>query len=76
MTLDEEGQFTWKYTRGKTSQEVSGVYAVDHATLALQPDSGGTMLAEISFDGGKLKFRMAGGDSRDPALEFVKGRSF
>jgi tetratricopeptide (TPR) repeat protein len=72
MTLDKDGKFMWKYTRGKTSQSVSGVYAVDQATLALEPDSGGEMLADVALDGGKLKFRMAGGDASDPALEFAK----
>jgi tetratricopeptide (TPR) repeat protein len=72
MTLDKDGKFTWQYTRGKTSQSVSGVYAVDEATLALEPDSGGKMLADVALEGGKLKFRMAGGDASDPALEFAK----
>lgn len=75
MTLDKDGKFTWKYTRGKNSQEVKGVYAVDQATLALQPDTGGSMVADISLDGGKLSFRMAGGEPTDPALEFAKGKS-
>ena len=72
MTLDKEGKFTWKYSRGKTSQELSGVYAVDASVLALEPDTGGEMLADISLDGGKLKFRMSGGDSSDAALEFAR----
>jgi tetratricopeptide (TPR) repeat protein len=75
MTLDKDGKFTWKYTRGKTSQSVSGVYAVDQATLALEPDSGGEMLADVALDGGKLTFRMAGGEPSDPALEFTKAKS-
>jgi tetratricopeptide (TPR) repeat protein len=75
MTLDKEGKFTWKYTRGKTSQEVSGVYAVDKNVLALQPDSGGEMLADVALDGGKLSFRMSGGDASDPPLQFSKAKS-
>jgi tetratricopeptide (TPR) repeat protein len=72
MTLDKEGKFTWKYTLGKTSQSVSGVYAVDKNVLALQPDSGGEMLADVALDAGKLSFRMSGGDASDPALQFAK----
>jgi tetratricopeptide (TPR) repeat protein len=75
LSLDKEGKFTWKYTRGKTTQSVSGVYAVDKNVLALEPDSGGKMLADVALEGGKLKFRMAGGEPSDPALEFAKGKS-
>jgi tetratricopeptide (TPR) repeat protein len=72
MTLDKAGKFTWKYTRGTNSQSVSGVYAVDKSVLALEPDSGGNMLADVAIEGGRLVFRMSGGDATDPPLQFAK----
>lgn len=73
MVLDKDGKFSWRYTRGKQSQQVRGVFAVDKGVLAMEPDGGGTMLAEIALtEDGKLNFKMIGGDANDPGLQFVR----
>ncbi|MEW4526964.1 tetratricopeptide repeat protein [Maioricimonas sp. JC845] len=74
LKLTEDGNFTWGFTQMGKSQEVSGVYALDKGVLALEPDSGGTMLAELSdVSGTQFHFTMVGGPKNDPGLVFAKG---
>jgi hypothetical protein len=73
MTLSKEGEFTWKYTKGKKEQTVKGAYAVDKDTLAMEPAAGGVMLAQISpAANGKLNFKMIGAPEKEPPLEFTR----
>jgi tetratricopeptide (TPR) repeat protein len=75
MNLDKEGTFTWNFSKGSRNQEVKGVYTVEGNVLAMEPNSGGTMLAELSLkapDG--LHFKMIGSDKSDPGLDFKKGQ--
>lgn len=74
LDLDKEGAFTWTYSRGKEKQSVKGVFAVDQNNLALEVDNGGgTMLAEIDFaNPSQFKFKMIGGDEKDPGMDFKK----
>jgi len=74
MTLDKDSAFSWKYTSGKKSQEVKGVFAVEQNILALQVEDGTVMLAEISLAGNQLKFKVIGGGASDPGLTFTKGK--
>ncbi len=71
MELTKDGNFSWTYTRGSKSQEVKGVYAVDGNVLAMEPESGGQMLAEVSrLEGGSFKFSLLGAPPGDPGLKF------
>lgn len=73
MDLDKDGTFKWTYTEGGKSQKMQGIYDIDGTTLALQPDSGGSMLAALDLSAdGLLKFKMIGGNETDPGLEFRK----
>ena len=71
LTLQQDGAFTWKFQRDGRAEQVQGVWALDGNTLAMEPDSGGTMLAEISSatDAG-FTFRMAGATDDDAGLRF------
>lgn len=72
LTLDKEGNFTWTYTEGGKSQSVKGVFALDKSTLAMEPDAGGVMLAQLTPpQDGRFKFTMLGNPT-DPGLEFKK----
>jgi hypothetical protein len=52
---------------------VKGVFAVEGNVLAMQPETGGTMLAELKVEpDSKLNFRMVGADKDDLGLEFEK----
>jgi len=71
MTLDKDKNFTWTYTEGKTKQQVKGAYALDGNVLAMEPDAGGVMLAEITEPkGGTFVFRTVGAPKSDPGLTF------
>ena len=50
---------------------VKGAYALDGNVLALEPDAGGIMLAEITEPkGGSFVFRTVGAPKSDPGLTF------
>lgn len=73
LDLAKDGTFVWTYSRGKDKQSVKGVFAVDQNHLALEPDAGGTMLAEIDLSSpSQFLFKMIGGDSGDAGLQFKK----
>ncbi|WP_040591582.1 tetratricopeptide repeat protein [Schlesneria paludicola] len=73
LDLAKEGGFIWTYTRGKDKETVKGVFAVDQNNLALEPDAGGTMLAEIDLSNpSQFLFKMIGAQANDPVLQFNK----
>jgi tetratricopeptide (TPR) repeat protein len=73
LQLAAEGTFVWSFSRGTTKESVKGVFAVDQNNLAMEPDAGGTMLAEIDFSSPtKFNFKMVGGEANDPGLTFMK----
>ena len=73
LDLEQDGSFVWTYSRGSDKQSMKGVFAVDQNNLALEPDSGGTMLAVIdSQNPSQFHFLMVGGDEKDPGLNFRK----
>jgi Flp pilus assembly protein TadD len=73
LDIAKDGGFVWTYTRGKDKQSVKGVFAVDQNNLALEPDTGGTMLAEVDLTNpSQMLFKMISGDAKDPGLQFNK----
>lgn len=73
MNLTNDGKFTWVYDQGGKKQEVKGVYAIDGKTLAMEPDAGGTMLADLSMEGkDAMQFLMVGGPPGDTGLKFTR----
>src|SRR5262249_16013333 len=71
MNLRKDGTFTWAFTCGSRKEEVKGVYTVEGNVLAMEPDSGGVMLAELPVKKqDTLRFKMIGGASDDTGLEF------
>ena len=51
---------------------MKGVFAVDGDAIALEPDAGGVMVANIKLQGtNTLLFKMMG-DEKDPDLNFTK----
>jgi hypothetical protein len=71
MTLNKDGSFTWGFTRGTRKQEVKGVHTVEDNVLAMEPDSGGVLLAELTLkEPDTLHFKMIGGTSNDAGLDF------
>lgn len=71
MVLNEDGTFRWTYTRGEQSEEIQGVWEIEGNVLALEPTTGGVMLAELgSIEKGRFTFRMTGAPPSDPGLNF------
>lgn len=72
LSLSKDKSFTWTYTEGTKKTVVKGVFAVDGDEIAMEPDAGGVMLAQIKLQGAStLLFKMVG-DEKDPALTFKK----
>lgn len=73
LELAKDGHFVWSFTRDKNTQSVKGVFAVDKNNLALEPDAGGTMLADVVLvSPSEMLFTMIGSDPKDPGLDFNK----
>ena len=69
LTLEKDGQFKWTYSAGSNKQAINGVFIVEDGVLAMEPDSGGVMLADVSKPtDGKFTFRQNG--TADEPLEF------
>jgi hypothetical protein len=76
MTLNKDGTFTWAFNRGARKQQAKGVYTVEGNVLAMEPDSGGILVAELTPkepDG--LHFKMVGGPKDDTGLNFRRSSS-
>ncbi|MFL5245957.1 MAG: tetratricopeptide repeat protein [Gemmataceae bacterium] len=76
MTLSKDGAFTWSFKRGTKKQEAKGVYALEGNVLAMEPDTGGVMAAELTAEGpDTVLFKMIGGSPGAQGLEFQREES-
>jgi tetratricopeptide (TPR) repeat protein len=76
MELRKDGTFTWGFSRGSRKQQAKGVYTVEGNVLAMEPDTGGTLVAELAVKGpDSLHFKMIGGAKDDAGLDFRRGPS-
>ncbi len=74
LGLTGDGNFTWTYTHKGKDQTVKGVYAMDANVLAMEPETGGTMLAEVTVPkDGAFDFKLLGTPPSDPGLKFAIG---
>ncbi|WP_157605123.1 tetratricopeptide repeat protein [Schlesneria paludicola] len=61
LTLGTDDKFNWQFTQNGTAQSMTGAYAIRGTSLVMEPDSGGTMLADIALkDDGRLSFSPIG----------------
>jgi tetratricopeptide (TPR) repeat protein len=73
MNLLKDGTFAWAFARGSRKEQVKGVHTLEGNVLALEPESGGVMLAELTAKGpDTLLFKSIGGSGTDPGLEFQR----
>ena len=71
MKLGKDGTFNWSFKRGARKQEAKGVYTVEGNVLAMEPDSGGVLAAELAVkDSDRLNFKMIGGAKGDQGIDF------
>jgi hypothetical protein len=76
MDLRKDGTFTWAFQRGSRKQEAKGVYTVEGNVLAMEPDTGGVLVAELTLqEADRLHFKMIGGAKDDTGLDFRRGAS-
>lgn len=74
IELTKDENFSWTFTQAGKPKTVKGVYAVDGNVLAMEPQTGGTMLAEVTPPhGGSFSFQLPAAPPGDPGLKFVKG---
>ena len=73
-TGDNDSCDQWtEFTKDGKPQTLKGAYAVNKDSLALEPDAGGTMLAQVSFvNPDEFLFTMVGSDPKQPGLDFKK----
>ena len=55
LTLGKDKSFIWSYTQGGKKSEMKGAFAVDGDAIALKPDAGGVMVANITLQAGLLQ---------------------
>lgn len=73
LQLTQDGSFTWTFSEKGKQQAVKGVYAIDGNVLAMEPETGGTMLAELSPPrDSSFGFQVLGAPPGDPGLTFKK----
>jgi tetratricopeptide (TPR) repeat protein len=73
MSLGDDELFSWKFTQGEQSAEVTGGWEIDQdGILKMQIDENDTMLAQIVPDGDKLDFYMLGDSQGKDPLKFSK----
>jgi uncharacterized protein (TIGR03066 family) len=76
MDLGKDGTFTWSFTEGKRKEEVKGVYTTEGNVLAMEPDTGGVVLAELTTKApDSMHFKMVGGATDDRGLEFRRAQN-
>ena len=72
LELSKDGRFSWTFTSKEGRQRISGVYAIQDSTLAMEPDGGGVMLAELHLEGTHLDFQQVGADYEAAPLNFER----
>ncbi len=73
MNLEENQEFSWKFTTDGKTQEVRGVWSVDkEGVLAMEMNDSGVMLAQTVMKGSDLEFYMLGDSTGNDPLEFQK----
>ena len=73
MVLNADNSFSWKYTQGDKSQEVTGNWSIDDdGVLALKMNDEGVMLAQIVPQGSTIDFYMLGDTQGEEPLHFAK----
>jgi hypothetical protein len=72
LTLADSGGFTWNYEGSAEAKVLSGDWSVDEEGRLVLASSDVQMVADISLDGGLLRFILAGSPVGDPGLSFQR----
>ncbi len=73
LVFTDKNTFRWTFEEKGKPTTVEGVFAIDGNTLAMQPDAGGTMAAELTnVKGNAFHFAVVGAPPGDKGLDFRK----
>ena len=74
LTIDEQGEFTWKATpKGKEPTTISGKYSMTDNALVMDSADQGTMAGRVTSGGpDQFQFVIAGGPPGDKGLTFQR----
>jgi hypothetical protein len=72
LTLANNGSFTWNYEWSTETKVLSGDWSVDEEGRLVLASADVQMVADISLDGGLLRFILAGSPVGDPGLSFQR----
>ncbi len=72
LTLANNGSFTWNYEGSTETKVLSGDWSVDEEGRLVLASADVQMVADISLDGGLLRFILAGSPVGDPGLSFQR----
>jgi hypothetical protein len=71
--MQDNGKFSWKFTRDDKSQGFDGEYSMNDDGLLVLAAEDSQMVASVALPkDNQLKFVMAGGPPGDPGLDFVR----
>ncbi|HVJ87503.1 MAG TPA: tetratricopeptide repeat protein [Caulifigura sp.] len=74
LMLTDKNTFSWSFEDGGKKTTVDGVFAINGNTLAMEPDAGGSMAAELTkLTGAGFHFAVVGSPPGDKGLDFKKG---
>jgi len=74
LTLTEDAKFVWSFAAAnQPPQEFGGTYSLEGNIIALERESGGALIAEVTPDGnGRFNFRIVGSPENDKGLQFIR----
>ncbi len=74
LTLTDDAKFVWSFAAAnEPPQEFGGTYSLEGNIIALERESGGALIAEVTPNGdGRFNFRIVGSPESDTGLEFVR----
>lgn len=74
LTLNEDGEFRWKYSApNQSGDEFGGTYSTDGPVLILERKEGGALAGTATFsDDEHFSFKLVGAPPDDPGLSFTR----
>jgi tetratricopeptide (TPR) repeat protein len=71
LTLTENDEFTWTFTQGDQTKEVSGTYSLSDGLLVLESEEGDTRVGQVrQIADDRFEYRLAGVPEDEPGLLF------
>ncbi len=73
MNLTPDKRFSWKFAQNGQPQQMSGTYTLANNFLILSAADQNSLVGQVNMQpGGRLAFKLAGGNPSDPGLTFTR----